>query len=102
MSPFVSQICSRWSVVLLVIVTAGILSACASVHLQQFKGPNGNTAYLMQCSGWGRTLADCYRRAGEICPDGYRVVKQSSATAAVPAGGGVVAAPQYTLAVECK
>ena len=78
------------------------LAACAEVTPEYFKGPNGRDAYVMRCSGLGRTWAKCYAKAGEICPSGYEVVGQQSGTVAVPVEGGIIAAPRQTLVVECK
>ena len=74
------------------------LSACASIVPVAFKGPNGNTLYSMRCSGMGRTLDECYKKAGELCPDGYRIVDRESSVV----GSGGVVVPQYNLAIECK
>jgi hypothetical protein len=80
-----------------------LLTACAAIEPQQFVGPNGKTAYSMRCSGMGRTLDACYKKAGEVCPSGYTIVDRRSGTIAVPvAGGGMMAAPQHNLAIECK
>jgi len=57
----------------------------------------------MRCSGMGRTLDACYKKAGEMCPTGYAIVDRASGTVAVPvSGGGFIAAPQHNLAIECK
>jgi len=80
-----------------------LLTACAAIEPQQFVGPNGKTAYSMRCSGMGRTLNACYKKAGEVCPSGYTIVDRASGTIAVPVtGGGMIAAPQHNLAIECK
>jgi hypothetical protein len=79
-----------------------LLAACAAIEPQQFVGPNGKTAYSMRCSGMGRTLDACYKKAGEICPSGYTIVDRASGTVAAVYGGGIVAAPRHNLAVECK
>ncbi len=51
----------------------------------------------------GRTLDACYMKAGELCPSGYNILDRASGTVAVPvSGGGIIAAPQHNLAVECK
>lgn len=75
-----------------------LLSACSATKQQQFVGPNGKTAYSMRCSGIER----CYKKAGEICPSGYTIVDRASGTVAVPVNGGIMAAPQHNLAIECK
>ena len=80
-----------------------LLTSCAAVEPQQFVGPNGKTAYSMRCSGMGRTLDACYKKAGEICPSGYTIIDRASGTVAVPVyGGSIMAAPQHYLAIECK
>ena len=55
----------------------------------------------MRCSGMGRTLHDCYKKAGEVCPGGYTIIDRASGTVAIPVQGGIMAAPQR-LAIECK
>jgi hypothetical protein len=81
-----------------------VLASCASVQPQEFKGPNGKTAYSMRCSGMGRTLDDCYKKAGEICPNGYDIIDRASGTVGIPVSGGrgMIIAPQHNLAIECK
>ena len=88
MRPFAVLAC-----VLFVFVLAGCVST------QEFKGPNGRTAYSMDC---GNDLNACYHKAGEVCPTGYTILDRASGTVAVPFGGAFVAAPQHTLAIECK
>ncbi|MCG2725280.1 MAG: hypothetical protein L6420_03310 [Elusimicrobia bacterium] len=75
---------------------------CASITPHQFKGPNARTAYSMRCSGLGRTLNKCYIKAGELCPEGYNIISLTSGVVAVPANGGVLAAPRHDMAIECK
>ena len=72
-----------------------VLIGCMAVKPVKFKGPNGRNAYSMFCSYGGRTLDECYVKAGEACPNGYDVIDQrSTATGQGP--------PQDTLAIECK
>lgn len=54
-----------------------VMTACAEVHPREFRGPNGKTAYSMRCSGMGRTLDDCYQKAGELCPVGYYIIDRA-------------------------
>src|SRR2546428_7510503 len=88
---------------LVALVAVLLLVSCASIDPQEFRGPSGKTAYSMRCSGMGRTLDACYKKAGEVCPSGYTIVDRASGTIAVPVtGGGMIAAPQHNLAIECK
>jgi hypothetical protein len=88
---------------ILCLVMLFLVASCAQVQPREFKGPNGKVAYSMRCSGMGRTLDDCYAKAGELCPAGYNIIDRASGTVAVPvSGGGFIAAPQHNLAIECK
>lgn len=79
------------------------LTGCADVRPEGFVGPEGGQAYSMRCSGMGRDWEDCYRKAAELCPNGYSVIGQQSATVGVPTSdGGTLMAPRQSLAVECK
>lgn len=82
-----------------------LLAGCASEPVA-FSGPNARQAYSMKCSGGGRSMSGCYEMAGKLCPSGYNIVGQNTATVAAPvpmqSGTGVVAAPRHELAIECK
>lgn len=79
------------------------LASCASITPQHFVGPNGKVAYSMSCSGMGRTLDACYKKAGEVCPSGYSIVDRASGTVGIQmSGGGTLITPQHSLAIECK
>jgi hypothetical protein len=78
------------------------LTACMPVSPSPFVGPNGKTAYSMRCSGFGRTIQECYQKAGEVCPAGYTIVDNSSGTVAVMNQGMMVASQKRDLVIECK
>lgn len=52
----------------------------------------------------GRTLDECYKKAGELCPSGYNIIDRASGTVGIPGSGGrgMLIAPQHNLAIECK
>lgn len=79
-----------------------LLSSCAPVEPIAFKGPKGNPAYSMRCSGMGRTLAQCYKKAGELCPAGYTIVDRASGVVGLPVRGGMMLTPHHSLAIECS
>ena len=80
-----------------------LLTACAAIEPKQFVGPNSKTAYSMKCSGMGRTLDACYKKAGEVCPGGYNIIDRASGTVGMPmANGGTMMVPQHNIAIECK
>ena len=78
------------------------LAGCAAIAPNQFVGPNGKVAYSMQCSGLGRTLDACYKKAGELCPVGYTTVDRSSSIMGIPVNGSVMVGARESLAIECK
>jgi hypothetical protein len=80
-----------------VLTSVLLLSACAIVT--PFNGPNGRPAYSIRC---GMNVDACLAKAGEVCPAGYYMVDRTAGTAIMPSGGSFIAAPQHTLAVECK
>lgn len=75
-----------------------LVTSCASISPNSFVGPSGKPAYAMQCSGLGRTIDACYKKAGEICPNGYTIVDHSSNLV----GSGGIIATNEGLAIECK
>lgn len=76
-----------------------LLAGCKNIQPKEFIGPNGKLAYSMEC----KTLDACYVKAGEMCPKGYAIVDSKTATKAIPlANGGFLAAPVYSIAIECK
>lgn len=87
----------------IMLIVPFLLVSCLSVEPQQFVGPNGRTAYSMKCSGGGRTLDECYKKSGEVCPRGYTILDRASSVVGVPQyGGGTLVVPQHHLTIECK
>lgn len=87
---------------IVIIALGATLFGCASIDPKPFSGPSGKQGYSMRCSGMGRTLEACYQKAGELCKMGYSIVDRTSSTVAVPVNGSIMAAPQHSLAIECK
>lgn len=77
------------------------LSGCA-VAPEAFTGPGGKQAYTMECSGSGRTIAQCYKKAGELCPAGYSLISQTSTPYGVPTQQGTLILSTDQMAIECK
>ncbi len=88
----------------LVAIAALTLVACASaIHPVPFKGPNGKQAYTMRCSGKGRTVELCSRKAADLCPQGYDEIaeKTTKNTARKNAFADATPAADH-LSIECK
>ena len=89
--------------IILIISMLAVVAGCASVKPQHFVGPNGNNAYHMKCSGYGKRLGDCYEMAGQVCPNGYSVIGMENSVVGLPmANGSMMVAPQQSMAIECK
>lgn len=84
---------ARW-----ICLIAVALAGCASIEPSPFRGPDGGQAYSMECSGLGRTIDACYRKAGEVCPRGYTMLSNDTQYAAW--GGRLMS--RRGIAVECK
>lgn len=48
-----------------------LLSACAVS--KNVTGPNGEELIHINCSGIMMTWAECYEKAGKLCPQGYTI-----------------------------
>jgi hypothetical protein len=78
------------------IVGLALLAGCVQVH--EVKGPDGKTALAVKC---GDATA-CYKKAGELCPDGYDLVGNNNQNFVYGSQGSVYGGSQTTLVVECK
>ena len=74
-----------------------VFGGCVSP--EEFKGPNGRSAYSMSC---GSNLDACNGKAKEVCPKGYDVLDRATETVAVPYKEPMGATQQYHLSIECK
>jgi len=48
------------------------LPGCA-ITATQIYGRDGNPYQYIECRGIWRTLEDCYQKASQVCPSGYRI-----------------------------
>jgi hypothetical protein len=69
---------------------------------------DGRQGWAIQCDGLAVSIAMCYRRAADVCPNGFTPVDQSERTAGgalIPNGaGGATVLPMVgrTLIVACN
>lgn len=68
----------------------------------EFKGPNGNKGYSLDCGTNSKDLAKCYQVASELCPNGYNTLSQNSKPVGVPSMYGTIVASIQSLVIECK
>ena len=89
----------------LVLVATLTLAGCATSSETVL--PSGARGYSISCSGSALTWAQCYDKAGSLCPNGYKIVEQQGQTpgeaiAATPSGlyGGPIV--DRSMLVQCK
>lgn len=83
---------------LVTVVLAMALVGCGATA-KKIVAPSGKTGYSLNC---GNNIDNCYEKAGELCPNGYTMLNQTTGAVGVPFQGGMVMAPQHTMAVECR
>jgi hypothetical protein len=78
--------------------------ACGGPRYRRIVAPDGRDAGLLEC----KTVADCYDEAGDLCPQGYRVLdgEQHQEIASAPnlytGQQMTVARNRVTLLFRCK
>jgi hypothetical protein len=82
--------------ILLGLLVLAFLAGCVGVH--EVKGPDGKPALALKC---GDATA-CYKKAGELCPDGYDLVSNNNASYVGGANGTFYGGSTTTILVECK
>ena len=79
------------------VLFVAFLVGCASNAPQHFKGPSGNDAYSLKCSGFKRDMQDCYREAAALCPSGYEIINTVERVSGVEG----ITNTRVHIAVEC-
>ena len=82
-----------------------ILAGCATSS--QTVLPSGARGYSIGCSGSALTWAQCYEKAGDLCPHGYKIVEQEGQTPGATVGASRTALfgtpiVDRTMLVQCK
>jgi hypothetical protein len=54
------------------LIAASLLSLAACTPVTPLDGPRGEKLTMIECHGIVRSFADCFQKANEVCPDGYR------------------------------
>ena len=89
-----------------VVVVAAIALAGCAVSSETVL-PSGAHGYSINCSGAAMTWAQCYEKAGSLCPNGYKIVEQEGQTPGTTVGAtpsALFGAPivDRTMLVQCK
>lgn len=82
------------------VALAGCISASKTVL------PDGRQGQIVSCPGLANSLADCWAKAGQICPKGYEIVgTDAEATPAAMISGNMMMAGSVmhrSIMVTCK
>lgn len=62
-------------VLMFTVLTASVTASACTVQTTKVTAPDGEPALAMRC----RTMANCYKAAGEQCSKGYNVIQQNTA-----------------------
>lgn len=97
---------ARWLAALFILTCGASLAGCAVSR--QISGPDGETLYAIECSGYMMTMGSCLEKAGKICGDnGYELLMGGTTNhgnAATFGQFGVISTPiiQREIVVRCK
>jgi hypothetical protein len=72
-----------------------VLAGCATAEPVPL--PNGDTGFAIKCGN----MADCYKKAAELCGGKYEIVGQAGGAISGGSGAGGVVTPTYSLTVGC-
>ena len=61
-----------WSTLGWLPLVAGLVASC-SVAATPIHGRDGKPYQYLSCGGPFLSLSDCYAKANEVCPNGYRI-----------------------------
>lgn len=93
---------ARAALITACLAAAGCAALERDVVTGSFRGPSGNQAYSMACSGGGRSIPKCYARATELCGQ-YTVISQTATTLNLQnRDGRLTSVPAREMVVECK
>jgi hypothetical protein len=85
---------------LLIILSALLLSGCATARVSKIRGPNGTDGLSIRC---GNNIDDCYNKAAELCPKGYSNLNTpSSQSGFVASGNMLIPVSRNNMFIECK
>ena len=77
-----------------------LLAGCATS--KSIQGPNGTEAFVISCRG--NNIEDCYEKAAEVCPNGYKFLDrgENQNTAVIPVGSSFMAVRgKNKILIEC-
>ncbi|TLM68936.1 MAG: hypothetical protein FDZ69_01670 [Deltaproteobacteria bacterium] len=81
-----------------VILLAVMLSACGLNRGKQYIGPNGRSAYYVECLD---RPENCYPEAQQRCPTGFGITRLDSGLT-ISFRGETKLADKYVMLIECK
>lgn len=91
-----------------VLLLAGIVLALGGCAVStQVVLPSGARGYSINCSGAALTWGQCYEKAGNLCPHGYKIIEQEGQTPGAVVGASPTALfgtpiVNRTMLVQCK
>lgn len=81
----------------LIILIAIFLSGCATSTKMIL--PSGVTGYSIECGAYSQ---ECYKKAGELCPNGYDIVSDQTTQRTFFSFYGGGSNPNYVFLIQCR
>ena len=78
------------------LVSLSLIIAGCSASSVKVISPSGNDAYSIECK---LSVQSCYKMAGELCPNGYSIIDDTTENLTNPKGQSI---SFHHLMVECK
>lgn len=84
--------------IVIVMLLMTLLAACAFQQDRRYTGPNGRSAYYVECVG---RQENCYPESRQLCPTGFRITKLESGLT-LAWRDETKLADQFTMLIECN
>lgn len=80
---------------IVVLLSFTLLALAGCVSARPMTMPSGARGEMISCNGIQHSMADCFARAGDDCPNGYDVVGDDQETQPFLASNGGFSATRY-------
>lgn len=84
-------------IVFIILAITLLMGGCSSVSKIQL--PNGEQGFYVKCP---RSVQNCYEKATEVCPHGYRVMDKTDNSTFITNGGNFTPVKKFEMMVQCK
>lgn len=76
------------------------IAGCATAR--KMTTPDGNEGYYIKCDGTAVSMDVCYRKASDLCPNGYKIIDKNNESGVVINPYTIGSTSKKGIFVECK